>query len=110
MEATGTSLMRTARRVIVSILLAACFALQAQDTGLNTPSASIDQSLTIVGRDDTVIPVPQPPPLPAPALPGVDTTWLAPPDPPPVAPPPALLEHPPAVPGPQDVLSDLPSR
>ncbi len=99
--------MRTARRVIVSILLAACCGVQAQDAGVS--SAAVDQTLTIVGRDETVIPVPPPVPVPI-SLPEIDDSWMAPPDLAPVlpavTPPRAMSPFPLAVPDPRDVLRD----
>ena len=102
------SVMRTARRVIASFLLAACCTVQAQDSGVASPA--IDQSLTLVGRDETTIPLPPPPPTAGIVLPKLDETRLTLPDQTPIAPPPAQMSFPLAVPDPRDVLLDAQSR
>lgn len=52
--------MRTARYVMVSILFFSAYcSLPAQDAIGQSPG-SVDADLTVVGRDDTVIPIPLP--------------------------------------------------
>ncbi len=87
--------MRTVLRVMLSLALffAACPHAPAQEAA---PPArdlgSVDTDVTIVGRDDTVIPLPPPPPLPEPALPDLDLTPLPPFALPAITPPPGVLD------------------
>ncbi len=70
--------MRTVLRVMLSLLLFfACCAASAQEAP-TTDMGSVDADITIVGRDDTVIPVPPPPALPEMPLPPLDATPLEP--------------------------------
>jgi hypothetical protein len=92
---------------MVWLLLAACFAVQAQDSG--TGPLVVDQNLTIVGRDDATIPVPPPLPPGLPALPAADAVVPPPSDLPLVNPAPAALPYPLPVPGAADVLLDAAS-
>ncbi len=99
--------MRTARRVIVAILLSACIVVLAQDEG---PAASaVDRDLTLVGRDETAIPVPPPDVSSTLTLPSLDTTV---PPPRTVAPilPAVPSASPPSSPDPKAVLDDALSR
>jgi hypothetical protein len=100
--------MRKVRRVMGAVLLFACGVALAQDAAPGTTgSASISGDTTVLGRDDSVIPVPPPEQPPAAALPAMDTGPL-----------PSLSIRPeiPAagipvtVPDPKDVLSDALSQ
>jgi hypothetical protein len=100
--------MRTARRVIVAILLSACIVVLGQDQG---PAASaVDRDLTLVGRDETAIPVPPPVAAAALALPALDTTPPPPRSVPPVLPSVPSTFSPSSAPDPQAVLDDALSR
>ena len=70
--------MRTVLRVMLSLaLFLSCLHAPAQETA--TPArdlGSVDTDVTIVGRDDTAIPLPSPPPPPDLALPDLDLTPL----------------------------------
>jgi hypothetical protein len=86
------------------MLLAACCGVQAQEAAPGAPS--IDQGLTIVGRDETflaLIPPVEPAALP---LPTPTATWPAEPAVLPITPPPGLLPRPLPVPDPQAALID----
>ena len=99
--------MRTARRVIVAILLSACMGVLAQDQG---PAASaVDRDLTLVGRDETAIPVPPPAVSSAVALPALDTTFPPPPIVAPIVPGPVSASAP-SAPDPRAVLDDAQQR
>lgn len=100
--------MRTARRVIVAILLFACTGVLAQDEGPGT--SALDRELTLVGRDETAIPVPPPAPPSLEALPTPDLTPLPSRTVPPIIPSASAPGLPLTVPDPRDVLSDTLSR
>jgi hypothetical protein len=51
--------MRTAHRVMIVVLLAACYPALAQNAGGGAVD-SLDRDITVVGRDETAVAVPQP--------------------------------------------------
>lgn len=91
--------MRTARRVIVCLLVlfsAACLPAQQSPA---SPQGSVDTDVTIMGRDDAVIPIPEPE--------GVDDEPVLPPlDPAPVA----SVQVPPVLPPPGDMTVAVPEQ
>jgi hypothetical protein len=90
--------MRTARRVIV-LLLVSCAGgvLLAQQTGAQSASeGSVDSSVTVTGRDDAVLPIPEPAGSDEElVLPPLDTTPTDAPPVGPFAPPVAAISPPP---------------
>jgi hypothetical protein len=86
--------MRTARRVIVFLLfLSAASGISAQQSTA-TLQGSVDTDVTVVGRDDGIIPIPEPegvdnevvlPPLDAPEI---DPVLVS-----PIVPPPAEIDQ-----------------
>jgi hypothetical protein len=87
--------MRTARRVIVFLLfLSAAAGIPAQQS-TPTPQGSVDTDVTVVGRDDGIIPIPEPEGtgdevvLPALDAPEIDPVLVAPIVPPAAEPSPA---------------------
>jgi hypothetical protein len=82
--------MRTARRVIVCLLiLSAAAGLHAQQSTAPS-SGSVDTDVTVTGRDDAIIPIPDPEEIDEePSLPALDSDqpspYLVPPVQPPIA-------------------------
>ncbi len=62
---------------MVSLLAFACCAAHAQE---GAPTSPIDREITIVGRDETMLPIPRPDaaiiPLPQPDLTPPDPVWV----------------------------------
>jgi hypothetical protein len=89
--------MRTARRVIVLLLaLGSSGLLLAQQAAAPAPG-SVDTDLTVLGRDDSILPVPEPGEQETPLfIPPVDATAPDSPLVPPISPPIAAITTPPA--------------